>query len=90
MLDAGTILAKMTKNERGGLTLALDDEPLAMALLATAFEQPIAPYVLRKLCRACDLWNEDEKALAHIHLAHAKLPLCDEEQALLLRGGGAS
>lgn len=34
--------------------------------------------------RACDLWNEDEKALAHIHLAHVGLPPCNEERALRL------
>jgi len=34
--------------------------------------------------RACELWNADEKALAHIHLAYANLPHCDEDQALRL------
>jgi hypothetical protein len=28
--------------------------------------------------------NSADKALAHIHLAHAGLPLCDEERALCL------
>jgi hypothetical protein len=79
MLGAGTILAKMTRDRRGGPRLALDDEPRAMALLTTAYEQPIAPHVLRKVRRACELWNADEKALAHIHLVHANLPLCDED-----------
>jgi hypothetical protein len=62
MLGAGTILAKMTRDQRGGPRLALDDEPRAMALLTTAYEQPIAPHVLRKVRRACELWNADEKA----------------------------
>jgi len=30
--------------------------------------------VLDKICRADQLWNEGEKALAHIHLALAQLP----------------
>ena len=34
--------------------------------------------------RACEVWNADEKALAHIHLAHANLPHCDEDRALRL------
>jgi hypothetical protein len=84
MLGAGTILAKMTRDGRDAPRLALDNEPRAMALLATAYEQPIAPYVLTKVRRACELWNAGEKALAHIHLAHAKLPQCDEERALRL------
>jgi hypothetical protein len=84
MLGAGTILAKMTRDGRGGPTLALDDAPRAMALLATAYERPVEPYVLAKLQRACELWNADEKALAHIHLAHARLPPCNEDHTLRL------
>jgi len=34
--------------------------------------------------RACELWNEGAKALAHIHLAHASVPPCDEDCALRL------
>jgi len=30
--------------------------------------------VLDKICLADQLWNEGEKALAHIHLALARLP----------------
>ncbi|QBR71112.1 hypothetical protein CU048_07245 [Beijerinckiaceae bacterium] len=55
-----------------------------MALLATAYERPIAPYVLEKIGRAAELWNEGEKALAHIHLSHAGLPPCTDEQVLRL------
>jgi len=55
-----------------------------MALLATAYERPIGPRVLSRIERACELWNEGEKALAHIHLAHAALPPCSEERALRL------
>ncbi|MGH6839986.1 MAG: hypothetical protein ACREDT_14555, partial [Methylocella sp.] len=59
-------------------------EPRALALLATAYERPVEAHVLWKMRRACDLWNEGEKALAHIHLAYARLPPCDEERALRL------
>jgi hypothetical protein len=84
MLGAGTILAKMARDGRSAQRLTLDNEPRAMALLATAYEQPVEPYIFAKLRRACELWNADEKALAHIHLAHANLPPCDEERALRL------
>jgi hypothetical protein len=40
--------------------------------------------VLAKIERACALWNEGEKALAHIHPAHAGLPPCGEDKALPL------
>jgi hypothetical protein len=83
-LGAGTVLAGMAKDERGRQPLALDDEPRALALLATAYERPVKDYVLAKMCRAAELWNEGEKALAHIHLAYARLPDCGEEQALRL------
>ena len=46
--------------------------------------RPVVPHVLAKLRRACDLWNEGDKALAHIHLAHAGLPPCGRDQALRL------
>ncbi|MFZ3328682.1 MAG: hypothetical protein WA231_23615, partial [Methylocella sp.] len=39
-LGAGKVLAKMARDRRGPARLALDDEPRAMALLATAYEQP--------------------------------------------------
>ena len=84
MLGAGTVLAGMAKDERGRPRLALDDEPRALALLATAYERPMDVRLLTKLRRAADLWNEGEKALAHIHLAHAGVPPCGEAQALRL------
>jgi len=84
MLGAGTVLAEMAKNERGRPRLALDDEPRVMALLATAYDRPVEAYILAKMRRAAELWNEGEKALAHIHLAYASLPPCEEEQALRL------
>ncbi len=84
MLGAGTVLAGMARDERGRPRLALDDEPRVLALIATAYERPVEDYVLAKMRRAVELWNEGEKALAHIHLAYACLPPCEEEQALRL------
>lgn len=54
-LGAGTVLAGIAKDERGRPRLTFDDEPRALALLATAYEQPVEPYLLAKLRRACDL-----------------------------------
>ena len=55
-----------------------------MALLATAYERPVDACIVAKLRRACERWTEGEKALAHIHLAHAGVPPCGEVQALRL------
>jgi hypothetical protein len=83
-LGAGTVLAGMARDEGDCPRLALDDEPRALALLATAYERPVDVRLPAKLRRATELWNDGEKALAHIHLAHANLPRCDEVQALRL------
>ncbi len=68
-LGAGTVLAGMGQDERGRPRLALDDEPRALALLATAYEGLVDVRLLGQLRRACERWTEGEKALAHIHLA---------------------
>jgi hypothetical protein len=56
--------------------VAFDNELRVIALLATADEKPIEPIVLAMMRRACELWNEGEKALAQIYLARADLPPC--------------
>ncbi|MGH6845965.1 MAG: hypothetical protein ACREC0_00585 [Methylocella sp.] len=84
MLGAGTVLAGITQDERGAPRLALDDESRVTALLATAYERLVEAHVIAKIRRACERWTEGEKALAHIHLAHAGLPPCGEVQALRL------
>ncbi|MGH6839598.1 MAG: hypothetical protein ACREDT_12535, partial [Methylocella sp.] len=83
VLGAGTLLAKSTSDAYGRPHLAVD-EPRVMALLATAYGKSVAPHVVARLRRAAELWDEDEKALAHIHLAHANLPPCGEDEALRL------
>ncbi|MFZ0507253.1 MAG: hypothetical protein WBD78_01290 [Methylocella sp.] len=83
-IGAGTVLAGIARDERGRPRLALSDEPRAVALLATAYDRPEDARLLAKLRRAAELWNDGEKALASIHLAHASLPLCEEVQALRL------
>ncbi|MGH6837159.1 MAG: hypothetical protein ACREC9_16875 [Methylocella sp.] len=83
-LGAGTVLAGMARDGRDAPKVALDNEPRAMALLATAYKWPVGACVLSKLRRACDLWNEGEKVLAQIHLSYASLPPCGPDQALRL------
>jgi hypothetical protein len=83
MLGAGTILAKKAPGGRAASTFAFD-EPRVRALLTTAYEKQVGPRVLAKIVRACELWNKGEKALAHIHLAHANLPVCGEDETLRL------
>jgi hypothetical protein len=83
MLGAGTILAKLARGGRAASPFAFD-EPRVLALLTTAYEKQVGPRVLAKIVRACELWNEGEKGLAHIHLAHANLPVYGEDEALRL------
>jgi hypothetical protein len=81
---AGMVLAGIARDERGRPRLALDDEPRALALLATAYERPVEACVVAKLRRAGERWTEGGKALAYIHLAHASVPPCGMNQALRL------
>jgi hypothetical protein len=74
-LGPGTVLAGMGQDERGRPRLALDDEPRVRALLATAYERPVDVRLLTKLRLAAELWNDGEKALAHIHLTYASCRL---------------
>ncbi|MGH6812098.1 MAG: hypothetical protein ACREDM_07045 [Methylocella sp.] len=82
-LGAETVLAGMRRNARGRPRLALDDEQRVLALLSTAYGRPVEAYAVAKMRRAAELWNEGEKALAHIHLAFARLPPCDGEDQML-------
>ncbi len=82
VIGAGTLLAKSKTDQNGRVRLRLDDEPRAMALLATAYERPIGVHVVARLRRACELWNEGEKALAYFHLAYAALPPCTPDEGL--------
>ncbi|HYP57751.1 MAG TPA: DUF4258 domain-containing protein [Beijerinckia sp.] len=85
VLGAGTFLARVGQDERGRQRLILDDEQRILALLSTAYERPVTPHIVTKLRRAAELWNGGEKALAHIHLSHARLPPCNPmDEALRL------
>jgi hypothetical protein len=82
-LGAGTVLAKMDVDGRRRPRLGLGDEARVKALLTAAYGRPAETYVLEKMRRAAELWNEGEKALAHIHLAFARLPLFEGEEQML-------
>jgi hypothetical protein len=82
VIGAGALLAKTRTGKNGRAVLRLDDEARAMALHATGYERPIGVPSVAKLWRACTLWSEGEKALAHIHLAFAALPPCGPDEGL--------
>jgi hypothetical protein len=83
VLEAGTVLAEAGRDGCGRPRIAIDKAHIR-ALLAAAYGQPVPPYVLEKIDRAAELWNEGEKVLAHIHLGYAGLPPCDEGATLRL------
>jgi len=83
VLGAGTLVAPVRRG--GGDTLDLSGEDRILALFAVAFSDPVNPAVLGKLRRAGELWAQNEKCLAQIHLEHLRLPKLDsEEQAFRL------
>lgn len=84
VLGAGTVVVNIEKGKEGAPRLSPHNEQRILALLATAYERPVGTHVLARIERACELWNEGEKALATIHLAHARLPVCGEDEALRL------
>ena len=84
MLGAGTVLAGWRKTSGAARASPSTTSRALLALLATAYDRPVDVRLLAKMRRAAELWNEGEKALAHIHVAHASLPPCGEEQALRL------
>jgi hypothetical protein len=81
VIGAETVFAETKINESGRAALRLD-EPRAAALLAKGFERPVGDHLIAKLRRACGLWSEGDKALAHIHLALAALPPCGPDEGL--------
>ncbi|WP_041777988.1 hypothetical protein [Beijerinckia indica] len=83
-LGAGTFLSKMRADRSGQDKLHLADERRILAMLSTAYEQPVDPYALTKIRRAVELWNGGEKALGTIHLAFVRLPPCTARASLRL------
>ncbi len=60
--------------------MTMDDQRV-IALLTSAYGQPSEAYVLEKISRSVELWNQGEKALAQIHLSYAALPACGDDEA---------
>jgi len=72
-LGAGTRLAAL-KND-GPLEFDIGgEEERILALLSVAYWLPIPTHVLTPINRAVRAYARNEKTLAYIHLAHAKLP----------------
>ncbi len=86
VFGAGTVLARMTRDDFGAPVLALeDDKDRVLALLAAAFGRPPSPHLLRHLHDASAHWRRGDKALANIRLAFASMPrLNDRAEAYRL------
>jgi hypothetical protein len=86
VLGAGTLVAPMRRGGGDAAALDLSGEDRILALLAAAFAAPVnAAAVLAKFRRASELWVQGDKCLAHIHLAHLRLPKLESgEQAFRL------
>lgn len=71
VLGAGTILLQADGPDR--LQSLHGHEATVLALLAAAYGRAVAPAVLGNIERALKAWLEDDRCLAHIHLAHSGL-----------------
>jgi hypothetical protein len=75
VFGAGTVLARMTRDERGEAVLDVDaDSQRIFALLAAAYGRPVSLDVFRHIEGASEQWRRGDKALANIRLAFARLP----------------
>lgn len=75
VFGAGTVLARMTRNQGGEPVLDIDaDRQRIFALLAAAYGRTVSPDVFRHIEGASEQWRRGDKALANIRLAFARLP----------------
>ena len=75
VFGAGTVLARMTRDERGAPRLDVDaDRHRVFALLAAAYGRAVSPDICRHIESASEQWRRGDKALANIRLAFARLP----------------
>lgn len=76
-LGAGTLLAKASR----GAELDLEGkEQRILALLSVAHRRSVPVSVIGNIRKAASCWSRGEKALAHIHLSHARLPAFDDAE----------
>ena len=79
VLGAGTVLARMYRNNSGAQVLAFDEnQPRLFALLATAHGRSPPSDLLTHLESAARFWTRGDKALANIRLAFARLPRLED------------
>lgn len=79
VLGAGTILARMGRDQSSAQVLAFDeDQPRLFALFAAACGRSPPSDLLAHLESAARFWNRGDKALANIRLAFGRLPRLDD------------
>jgi hypothetical protein len=73
VLGAGTVLAPESDHAHSQIGLTGGGEARLVALLGAAYQRALDPSDLGHVRRAVAKWNEGEAALAHIHIALARL-----------------
>jgi hypothetical protein len=75
VLGADTILVRMGETRSGAKALAVEaDRERLLSLLGVSYWDQVPPGVVNKIEKASEQWRRGERALAHIHLAFARLP----------------
>ena len=78
--EGGLTLGRGSRLARGDSATCFDGDVERLAvLLSEAYGLPVPPRVMDLMGRAADHWRRGDKALAHIVLAHARLPRLDAE-----------
>jgi hypothetical protein len=75
VLGADTILVRMSETRCGAKALAIEaDRERLLSLLGVSYWDKVPPGIVKNIESASEQWRRGEKALAHIHLAFARLP----------------
>ena len=75
VLGADTILVRMSETRSGANALAVEaDRERLLSLIGVSYWDQVPPGIVKNIEKASEQWRRGEKALAHIHLAFARLP----------------
>jgi len=75
VLGADTVLVRMGETLSGAKALAVEaDRERPLSLLGVSYWDQVPPGIVKNVENASEQWRRGEKALAHIHLAFARLP----------------
>ena len=75
VLGADTILVRMGETRSGAKALAVEaDRERLLTLLGVSYRDQVPSGIVKNIEKASEQWRRGEKALAHIHLAFARLP----------------